>query len=68
MVLFYILEEKKALVLEYRNGDDETKARLEARYGKRELLALLQSSMSEEWISENSKPCPSCSAAIEVFN
>ncbi|KAL1139662.1 hypothetical protein AAG570_006640 [Ranatra chinensis] len=56
---------KKALINEYNSGDSEVRERLERRYGKRQLVNLVNAAMSEEWISTNSKLCPCCSSPIE---
>ncbi|XP_073990834.1 E3 ubiquitin-protein ligase RNF14-like isoform X2 [Rhodnius prolixus] len=58
-------EEKRQIVEEYEQGDNETKFRLEKRYGKKQLQAMVQVHKSESWISTNSKACPSCGANIE---
>lgn len=58
-------EEKMKLIKEYEEGDDNVKANLEKRYGKRQILLILDELKSECWISTNSKPCPSCNVAIE---
>lgn len=54
------------LLNEYEGGDENTKLRLEKRYGKKQIQLLLQDVKSESWISTNSKPCPNCNIAIEV--
>jgi E3 ubiquitin-protein ligase RNF14 len=41
---------------------------MEQRYGKKQLQALVDTSLSENWLSNNSKKCPSCNAAIEVIS
>lgn len=58
-------EEKRQIVEEYEQADKETKFRLEKRYGKKQLQAMVQVHKSESWISTNSKACPSCGANIE---
>lgn len=58
-------EEKMKLIQEYENGDASTKLNLEKRYGKKQILLLLDDVKSESWISSNSKPCPNCNVAIE---
>jgi len=58
-------QDRRALAAEYEAADSDGKFRLEKRYGKKNILNLLQETMSENWISSNSKACPHCSAAIE---
>ncbi|KAK9508202.1 hypothetical protein O3M35_007918 [Rhynocoris fuscipes] len=58
-------EEKRKIVEEYEQGDEETKFKLEKRYGKKQLQNMIQIYKSEDWISSNSKPCPHCEANIE---
>lgn len=61
-------EEKMKLLNEYEGGDENTKSRLEKRYGKKQIQLLLQDIKSESWISTNSKPCPNCNIAIEKID
>lgn len=58
--------EKKVICDEYQNADDEKKLFMEQKYGKKQLMVLLQTMMSETWIIDNSKKCPHCNSAIEV--
>ncbi|XP_047119950.1 E3 ubiquitin-protein ligase RNF14-like isoform X1 [Schistocerca piceifrons] len=61
----YKSDEKMRLVEEYRSADEKQKEVLEQRYGRRQLQLLVDNTMSEAWISSNSKNCPNCNAAIE---
>lgn len=51
---------------EYKNASPEEKLQLEKRYGKKQLQLMIDNTMSENWISNNSKNCPHCKVAIEV--
>ncbi|XP_039284675.1 E3 ubiquitin-protein ligase RNF14 [Nilaparvata lugens] len=57
--------EKEALLKEYLNGDEEVRRKMEQKYGKTRLGNLVQTSLSEKWIDNNSKNCPNCNASIE---
>jgi len=61
-------DEKRLLVEEYCNVSKERKLQMEQRYGKKELQALVENSLSENWLFNNSKKCPSFNAAIEVIH
>ncbi|XP_015124119.1 E3 ubiquitin-protein ligase RNF14 isoform X2 [Diachasma alloeum] len=61
----YTSAEKQKLVNEYENASDTQKQMLENRYGKKQLQILIENTMSENWISNNSHNCPHCNAAIE---
>ena len=61
-------DEKRHLVEEYSNASRERKLQMEQRYGKKELQALVNTSLSGTWLFNNSKKCPSCNAAIEVIH
>jgi len=41
---------------------------MEKRYGKRQLQTMIENTMSENWINDNSHNCPHCKTAIEVLN
>ncbi|XP_075224500.1 uncharacterized protein LOC142326155 [Lycorma delicatula] len=58
-------DEKAALVKQYLEGNEETKQTMEHKYGRKQLNALVQASLSETWISNNSQNCPHCNASIE---
>lgn len=64
---FYFVADKQKLVNEYENASDTQKLVLENRYGKKQLQILVENTMSENWISDNSHNCPHCKAAIEVM-
>jgi len=61
----FSLNDKKRIVAEYKVATGEAKLRLERRYGKQLLIRIVDESMSEEWIKENSKSCPRCRMGIE---
>ena len=50
----------------YTDGTDADKAQLEKRYGKKQVLTLVEQILAESWIGKHSKPCPHCSSPIEV--
>lgn len=50
----------------YVNGDEAEKENLERRYGKKQLLAVVDNIQAETWIVKHSKKCPHCGAPIEV--
>lgn len=54
-------------MLEYHAASSERKKELELRYGKKQMLRLVENIMSEEWIKDNSQKCPHCDVAIEVI-
>ncbi|XP_011314639.1 E3 ubiquitin-protein ligase RNF14 [Fopius arisanus] len=60
--------DKQRLVSEYEAATDAQKLALENRYGKKQLQMLVENTMSENWISNNSHNCPHCNAAIEKFD
>ncbi|XP_011151656.1 E3 ubiquitin-protein ligase RNF14 [Harpegnathos saltator] len=57
--------EKQRLVNEYQSASNEKKAEMEQRYGKKQLQTLIENTMSENWINDNSHNCPHCKSAIE---
>lgn len=59
--------ETKRVLQEYTEGDSDTKARLEDRYGKKYLQKLQQEMLSMAYMSTRAKKCPKCSANIEVL-
>lgn len=61
-------DEKHRLVEEYCNASKERRSQMDQRYGKKQLQALVDSSLSENWLTNNSKNCPHCNAAIEVIS
>jgi E3 ubiquitin-protein ligase RNF14 len=60
-------DEKRHLVEEYCSASEERRLQMEQRYGKKQLQTLVDTSLSETWLFNNSKKCPSCNAAIEVI-
>lgn len=48
------------------NGSHHVRNNLEQKYGRKELMKMINDSMSEDWVQLNSKKCPHCYAAIEV--
>ena len=59
--------EAKDILMSYRDGDEMTRQQLESRYGKKYLKKLDEEFMSMNYLNENSKPCPRCTAKIEVI-
>lgn len=57
--------EIQKVINEYRDAADDKKLQMEQRYGKKQLQALVENAMSENWIKSNSQKCPKCQAAIE---
>lgn len=51
----------------YTNGTESEKEALERRYGKKQLLSMINDIQAEAWIGQNSKQCPHCNAPIEVY-
>ncbi|XP_039270841.2 E3 ubiquitin-protein ligase RNF14-like [Styela clava] len=49
----------------YKDGDDKTRKELETKYGSKILRLTMQNLESEKWLTDNSKNCPGCGAAIE---
>lgn len=66
IILIYKLANKQELVNTYSEASPEVKLQLEKRYGKQQLTVLVENTMSENWIHNNSHNCPHCNAAIEV--
>ena len=54
------------MVDEYKVGTSAQKAVLEKKYGKSNLIKIVDEHESKKWLAENAKPCPSCSAPVEV--
>jgi len=63
-----LLEDRIKLYDAYINGSDGEKENLERRYGKKQLLALIDNIQTEKWIGQHSKKCPHCGAPIEVMS
>ncbi|XP_065178530.1 E3 ubiquitin-protein ligase RNF14-like [Sycon ciliatum] len=56
--------EKAKLVKKYQSGTKEERAALLKVYGSR-ITRYVEESISEEWLTENSKACPSCGSHIQ---
>ncbi|XP_061884571.1 E3 ubiquitin-protein ligase RNF14-like [Entelurus aequoreus] len=54
-----------ALWDDYTSGSKQRKRLLESRYGRRSILGHLEDSLSEDWITSNSKQCPYCFCKIQ---
>lgn len=65
--IYYFIAGTHQLVTEYQEAPDDKKLQMEQRYGKKQLLTLVENTMSENWIKTNSQKCPKCKAAIEVL-
>ncbi|XP_072294833.1 E3 ubiquitin-protein ligase RNF14-like [Eucyclogobius newberryi] len=50
---------------DYTSGSKKRKKLLEKRYGRHTLQNVLESGLSQDWISANSKSCPHCFSRIE---
>ena len=61
-------DEERHLVEEYCNASRERKFQMEQHFGKKVLQALVENSLSETWLFNNSKKCPRFNAAIEVIH
>ncbi|XP_055349366.1 E3 ubiquitin-protein ligase RNF14-like [Paramacrobiotus metropolitanus] len=57
--------EKRLIVDEYEKADSQTKLSMEKRYGKTRLKNLGDEIKAEDWVSQNSKPCPKCKFPVE---
>ncbi|KAL3211986.1 hypothetical protein MRX96_008242 [Rhipicephalus microplus] len=58
--------EQRAIRDEYLSATPAGKQAMEKRYGKRTLQLLVDESLTQDWMQENSKKCPHCSISIEV--
>jgi len=58
-------KEQRALLTEYMGADESEKALLEKRYGKRQLTTMVETFMSETYLTDNTKQCPKCRAPIQ---
>lgn len=58
--------EQRAIREEYLSASGAAKQAMEKRYGRRTLQLLVDESLTQDWMQENSKRCPHCSIAIEV--
>ena len=50
----------------YVNANNLEKIALERRYGRKQLLTLVDDIQTASWMGQNSKQCPHCKAHIEV--
>lgn len=57
--------EKQELIEAYQNGTHEEKLKLEKRYSKKQIMELVSTFQSEQWMMQNSKKCPCCRVNIE---
>lgn len=57
--------EQRAIRDEYLSATPAGKQAMEKRYGKRTLQLLVDESLTQDWMQENSKKCPHCSISIE---
>ncbi|XP_071787062.1 E3 ubiquitin-protein ligase RNF14-like [Asterias amurensis] len=53
---------------EFEEGDEETRARLEQRFGRRVFRDVLEEFESQRWMDKNSKECPKCHTNIEKID
>ena len=58
-------KEKRQLLEDYMSGDEDKRAELEKRYGKRKLQNLVSILMDDQYMKSNTKKCPSCNACIQ---
>lgn len=57
--------EQRAIRDEYLSATPAGKQAMEKRYGKRTLQLLVDESLTQDWMQQNSKKCPHCSISIE---
>uniref|UniRef100_G3MKP3 RBR-type E3 ubiquitin transferase n=1 Tax=Amblyomma maculatum TaxID=34609 RepID=G3MKP3_AMBMU len=57
--------EKRAIRDEYLSATPAAKQAMEKRYGRRTLQLLVDESLTQDWMQENSKKCPHCAISIE---
>jgi hypothetical protein len=58
--------ELKKIVLQYKNGDDEVRAKLQKRYGALRIKKALEEYQSMDLIERTSKQCPKCKTWLQV--
>lgn len=58
-------QEHRALITEYMSATGERKLQLEKRYGQKQLTAMMNYMLSENYLTDNTKPCPKCNAPIQ---
>ncbi|XP_041862940.1 E3 ubiquitin-protein ligase RNF14-like [Melanotaenia boesemani] len=54
-----------ALLEDYNTGSKQRRHLLESRYGRKMFVSTLNSTLSERWKADNTKPCPHCFCPIE---
>ncbi|KAL1447610.1 hypothetical protein MTO96_028421 [Rhipicephalus appendiculatus] len=59
---------KRALRDEYVSATPAVKREMEKRHGKRTLQFLVDESLTEDWMQENSKKCPHCGISTEKLD
>uniref|UniRef100_A0A1E1XD30 RBR-type E3 ubiquitin transferase n=1 Tax=Amblyomma aureolatum TaxID=187763 RepID=A0A1E1XD30_9ACAR len=57
--------EQRAIRDEYLSATPAAKQAMEKRYGRRTLQLLVDESLTQDWMQENSKKCPHCGISIE---
>ncbi|XP_028259021.1 E3 ubiquitin-protein ligase RNF14-like [Parambassis ranga] len=61
-------EGMKALWDDYTHGSKERQRLLESRYGRDTLRSSLETGLSDQWVSNNSKACPHCFWRIQKIS
>lgn len=61
-------EEIKKLRMDYERACPKERLALEKKYGRRNLKYAVEDTVSEDWISQNSKKCPQCKAGIQKID
>ena len=56
----------KQLREEYMSADVNQKKLMEQKYGRRNIQKLVEDTFSEDWLIDNAKKCPHCTAHIQV--
>ncbi|CAP28797.1 Protein CBG08978 [Caenorhabditis briggsae] len=58
--------DKERLVKQWQEGDADVKADMCRQFGgEKNVAALVERFLNEEWLDSNSKPCPKCAVSIE---
>lgn len=63
----FISDDRNEAYEKYTKGTEEEKKRLEKTFGRKQLEMLVQTVLSEKWVTSRSKPCPHCNVPIEKF-
>ena len=58
-------QEHRKLVTEYMGATPEEKLMMEKRYSKKQLTTMMNTMLSENYLTDNTKPCPKCQAPIQ---